>query len=69
MKYRRKFVSPNQKSIKLQEGLKKGEVRCTKCLEVKKQKEFTKKNYYWCRECHNAYSRSRPKKVSYNSLW
>mgnify|MGYP003141846896 CR=1 FL=1 len=69
MKYRRKFVSPNQKSIDLQKGLKDGEVKCTKCLKVKKQKEFTKKNYYWCRVCHNAYSRSRPKKVSYNELW
>ena len=65
----RKFVCPNQKSIDLQKGLKVGYAKCTKCLKVKKEKAFARKNWYWCRVCHNKYTRSRPKRVSYNELW
>ena len=69
MKYRRKFVSPQQKSIDLQKGVKEGFTKCSKCLKVKKETEFARKNWYWCKKCHNAYSKTRPKKVSYNQLW
>ena len=69
MKYRRKFVSPSQKSIDLQKGVKEGYCKCTKCLKEKQQKDFTRNNYYWCRICHNSYSKTRPRKVSYNELW
>lgn len=67
----RKFVPPKklQKSLDLQKGVKDGYVKCSKCLKTKKQEEYSRKNWYWCKPCHNEYSRKRPKKVSYNQLW
>ena len=69
MRFKRKFVSPNQKSTDLQKEAKKGFFVCTKCNVEKPKEETVRKNYYWCKECHRAYSRNRPKRVGYNKLW
>ena len=65
----RKYVSPNQKSIDLQKGIKKQNFKCTKCFKEKPKSEGYRKNWYWCKDCHRKYTSKRPKKMSYNELW
>tara|TARA_R110000744_G_scaffold276344_1_gene389069 strand:+ start:4707 stop:4946 length:240 start_codon:yes stop_codon:yes gene_type:complete len=72
----RKFVNPNQKSTDKQIGVKDGNMFCVKCDTEKSKTEFNASGgvakQYWCKPCHNEYSRKRRlkyKPVSYNDLW